>query len=233
VGLTIHYQLECSPSSTNQARSLVERLQQRARDLPFQEVGDVIELRGDEADFQKVDRDHPHRWLLIQAASHLEVGDIHYTVAPQHVIAFATHPAEGAEAANFGLAVYPKTLLLSGKRVRTNLTCWSWGSFCKTQYASNPAYGGVENFLRAHLLVVSLLDHAAALGLVKHVSDEGDYWENRDLESLAKQVGQWNEMIAAIAGQFKDTFGAGAVSEIGQFPNFEHLEAKGRTKHER
>ena len=42
------------------------------------------------------------------------------------------------------------------------------------QYASNPDCGGVENFLRCHLAVVKLLDHAATLGILKEVSDEGD-----------------------------------------------------------
>ena len=105
---------------------------------------------------------------------------------------------------------------------------WSWSSFCKTQYASNPDCGGLENFLRCHLAVVKLLDHAATLGVLKEVSDESDYFQKRDVPALAEQVGDWNTMVAGWAGRFKDAFGEGVVSEIGQFPNFEHLEAKGR-----
>ena len=57
---------------------------------------------------------------------------------------------------------------------------WRWGSFCKTQYASNPACGGVENFLRCHLVVVRLLDFLRATGLVAvEAHDEGGYWEHR------------------------------------------------------
>ena len=114
------------------------------------------------------------------------------------------------------------------RRVRTGLTGWCWSSFCKTQYASNPACGGVQNFLRCHLNVIALLDFAKSLGMVEGVKDEGSYWETRDVEALAREVGSWNEMIAAFAGQFKDALGAGVVSEIANFPNFEHLEARGR-----
>jgi len=119
-------------------------------------------------------------------------------------------------------------LLPRKRRVRTGLTGWCWSSFCKTQYASNPECGGVQNFLRCHLSVIALLDFAKSLGLVEHVSDEGNYWEARDAEALAKEVGSWNEMIAGFAGQLKDALGAGVVSEIANFPNFEPLEARGR-----
>ena len=129
-----------------------------------------------------------------------------------------------------GLAVYPKTMEVDGKRVRTNLSQWSWSSFCKTQYASNPEYGGVEHFLRCHLAVVKLLDHAKTLGLLGEVNDEGDFWEKRDVQALAKEVGDWNTMLAGWAGRFKDAFGEGIVSEIANFPNFERLEAKGEQR---
>ena len=70
------------------------------------------------------------------------------------------------------------------------------------------------------------------LGLLKHVSDEGDYWEKRDIKALAQEVGDWNTMIAGWVGRFKDAFGEGVVSEIAKYPNFEHLEAKGNERQE-
>jgi hypothetical protein len=57
---------------------------------------------------------------------------------------------------------------------------WSWRSFCKTQYASNPQLGGVQGFLRCHLSVIRLLDAAQELGILGEVNDEGGYWERRD-----------------------------------------------------
>ena len=62
------------------------------------------------------------------------------------------------------------------------------------------------------------------------VSDEGEYWEKRSLEELAREVGEWNEFIAAFAGQLKDAAGQNGLrleSAIAGFANFEHLEAKG------
>lgn len=238
MGLTIHYKLQAETQSATKARQLLDQLRGKALDLPFKEVGEIVEISGDNADFEKLDRDDPHWWLLIQAGQYLKHDERHCRVTPQRVIAFSTWPGEGCEQANLGLAVYPKTIEVedrSGsphrmKKVRTNLGNWSWSSFCKTQYASNPECGGVENFLRCHLAVVKLLDHAAELGILKEVSDEGEYFEKRDLQALAKEVGDWNTMIAGWAGRLKDAFGDAVAAEITKFPNFEHLEAKGRRK---
>jgi hypothetical protein len=230
MGLTIHYKLQSNTGSAKQARQLLEQLRQRALDLPFKEVGEIVELDGETADFDKQDKDDPNRWLLIQAGQYVVRDGRHYRITPTQVIAFSTYPGEGCEEANFGLAVYPKTIEVDGKKVRTNLGNWSWGSFCKTQYASNPEVGGVENFLRCHLAVVKLLDAAAEIGILKEVSDEGDYWQKRDLKALAAEVGDWNSLIAGWAGRLKDSFGDGLVSEIAKFPNFEHLEAQAEKK---
>jgi len=35
-------------------------------------------------------------------------------------------------------------------------------------------------------------------------------------------------MMAGLVGQYKDLLGDEAVAEITKYPNFEHLEAKGR-----
>jgi hypothetical protein len=231
MGLTIHYELQAATRSPKIARQFVVQLRQKALDLPFKEVGEVIDLGREE--IETLDRENPFRWLMIQAEGSVEQGDFHYRVKPLRVIAFSAQPGDGSEEANFGLAVFPKTIEVDDgsrwphrkKRIRTGLGDWSWGSFCKTQYASNPAYGGVENFLRCHLAVVKLLDHAAHLGILKEVKDEGDFWQKRDVKALAQEVGEWNTMIAGWAGRLKDAFGEGVESEIAKFPNFEHLEA--------
>ena len=147
-----------------------------------------------------------------------------------------TLPGDGCEAANFGFCKYPAHIEVDDpewpgqcNRIRTKLPGWRWSSFCKTQYASNSECGGVQNFLRCHLSVVSLLDHARSLGILEGVSDEGDFWETRDVCALTQEVGQWNNMIAGFAGQMKDWFGDQFVAEITNFLDFEHLEAKGRT----
>lgn len=154
MGLTIHDSLKSDTRSTKQARLFVEQLRQHALNLPFTSVGPVIELSGDNADFDGLDADDPNRWLLIQAGQHVERHGYYCRVTPKNVIAFLTWPGEGCEEANFGLCRYPGFVELNGRRIRTGLSGWCWHSFCKTQYASNSECGGVENFLRCHLTVI-------------------------------------------------------------------------------
>jgi len=239
MGLTIHWSLKSKTRSPKQAREQVARLRGRALDLPFEQVDDIVEFSGSECDFENHEPDDPNRWLLIQAGQYIERpadgGSYSYKVAPTHLIAFETLPGDGCEAANFGLCRYPAHIEIDDpqrpwqqQRLRTGLAGWSWSSFCKTQYASNPECGGVQNFLRCHLSVISILDHTRSLGILEDVSDEGGFWEGRDVQALAQEVGNWNNMIAGFAGQMKDWFGDQFVAAITDFPDFEHLEAKGR-----
>jgi hypothetical protein len=233
MGLTIHYALQANTRSPARARQLVEQLRQKALDLPFKQVSEVVDFADDEADLEKLPKDHPHRWLLIQAGAFVHRDDAHFQVKPDQLIAFSTWPGEGCEQANFGLAMYPSVISdPHNKKVRTGLPPWSWSSFCKTQYASNPEFGGVEHFLKCHLAVIKLLDAAADFGILGNVSDEGEFWEKRDLKALVAEVGEWNSMMAGWAGRFKDAFGKAVLAEITNFPNFEHLEAKGRKRPE-
>jgi hypothetical protein len=236
MGLTLHYQLTLTRRSADAAREVVQQMRQRALDLRFKEVGDFIEFSGPECDFTSRPEDDPHRWLLIQSAADVQRQSLSYQVFPAHILAFTTWPGEGCEQANFGLCLYPSHITVEDREARpqrrrrlaTGLSGWSWGSFCKTQYASDPRYGGVENFLRCHLLVIRMLDHARELGILQSVSDEGDYWQKRDIQALAQEVGEWNEMIAAGAGKLKDLLGPNLEAPILQFSTFEHLEAAGR-----
>jgi hypothetical protein len=233
MGLTIHYTLRSTSRSVMEIRQLVEQLRQRALDLPFQSVDELIDLAGDACDFEQRDHDDPNRWLLIQAAQHVERRGYSYSVAPTRLIAFSTMPGEGCEQANFGFCRYPSFIIgHDGRKVRTGLSGWYWTSFSKTQYASNPACGGVENFLRCHLSIVRLLDHARSLNMLDGVSDEGGFWERRNVQALSKEVGEWNEMIAGFVGRVNDWMnggeGAELQSQITKFPDFEHLEARSR-----
>jgi len=213
MGLTIHYDLHAEPCPPGRARLLVEQLHQRALDLPFVEVGDIVECEGGDCDFHQCDEGDPDRWLLVQA---MRLADTEM-LPPTHLIAFSTWPAEGCEQANFGLAMYP--LAEPG---------WCWASFCKTQYASNPNYEGIKNFLRAHITIVKLLDFAHELGILQAVNDESGFWKKRNARALVETVARWNEMMAGLVGQFKDLLGDNAVAEITNYPDFEHLEARGR-----
>lgn len=230
MGLTIHYSFQLDGGDEAQARQLVEQLRQKALDTPFKQVGEVIEAEGAGADFELLDREDPKLWLMVQACRFIERDNRFLRVPPNQLIAFRALPADGSEEANFGLAIYPQAIEIDGDDVPTNLVDWSWASFCKTQYASNPKLGGMANFLRAHLAVVALLDAAAELGILRDVDDAGGFWQKRNSSALANEVGQWNTMIAGWVGRFKDVIGNGAVSEIAKYPNFEHLEADAEKK---
>jgi hypothetical protein len=203
MGLTIHYMLSSSCTSARQVRTIMQRLRRRAVELGFAKVGSlrVFPSRtatGRQRRLPTSDRE----WY----SEKLEVGGRAYEVPPRNLIAFSALPARGSEGANFALVRYPRHLQVAGgKRLATNLVGWQWHDFCKTQFASNPRFGGVESFLRAHLSLVALLDDAITLGLNVDVYDDGKYSNDRDAARLAAEVNSWNEMLAGFGGKLKDS----------------------------
>jgi hypothetical protein len=227
MGLTIHYDLQSDATSPRKARQLVEQLRQAALDLAMWAVGQLLQCSGTACRFQNV-QDDTLRWLLVQARRLIRVGQAYYFAVPTRLFAFSTWPGEGCEVANFGLAAYPEAIETENGELATGLSGWSWQSFWKTQYASNPDLGGIANFVRCHVTVVRLLDRAKAMGILESVKDESRFWENRDIQALAETVGRWNREIAALVGQWKDQLGGDFAALIAEYPNFEHLEAEGR-----
>jgi hypothetical protein len=139
------------------------------------------------------------------------------------------------------------------RTVPTKLAGWQWSSFCKTQYASDPKCGGIPNFLRCHISVITLLDRMKKLpGLKVRLDDEGKYGPSSYSDdpkegkptyrrhkgqynpaALANEVGEWNEMVASCAGALSDMLagsGLDVKSPIKNFPNFEQLEFRGQNK---
>jgi hypothetical protein len=227
MGLTIHYTMTASLPDRQQVAKVVHAMHRFALDLPFQQVSDVVELGGEEAGRAEA----VEAWLRIQGTESV-AGCF---VEPLDGVGFATLPGPGCESANFAFCTYPAFTQPNAKRARkktvpTGLEGWRWSSFCKTQYASDPRHGGVENFLRCHLSVIKLLDFARRTGLIGvEVLDEGHYWQNRDLRRLVREVGEWNETVAAVVGLLRPALEAhGKVTApVTGFPDFEHLEAKG------
>src|ERR1035438_2442612 len=243
MGLTIHYSLEAQGREAH-ARKLIHALHQTALDLPFKELGQIVELSGDQCDSNQRDREDPLRWLLIQADETVEIpaqGRVmggqtfrsYQRVRPLRLIAFTAWPGEGCESSNFGLCKFPAVVDSERGPLKTRLSGWRWSSFCKTQYSPDPKCGGVANFLQCHLTVIAMLDKAKELGCVMEVNDEGDFWQKRDLKALDQEIGSWNEMIAALGGRVKDLVGDGQLgveAPITQYANFEQLELAGQDK---
>lgn len=80
MGLTIHYELNSTAASQEQARQAVERLRQAALDLAMSEVGEVVEVSGAACDFQNA-KHGSHRWLLVQARRMIAVGEKYHPLA--------------------------------------------------------------------------------------------------------------------------------------------------------
>ena len=108
--------------------------------------------------------------------------------------------------------------------------CYSWHSFCKTQYAGNPKLGGEANFLKAHLSLIELLDQIHAAGVNVRVRDDTGYAKHRDVDRLLRSLRKWDAIVASIAGSFGDALGDESgllIAPIKERPDFEHLEANG------
>jgi hypothetical protein len=173
------------------------------------------------------------------------------TVWPEEFGCFFVHPAKGAEWMTIGLARYPKIVENRGDRIKVSRRGWSWGDFCKTQYANHPDYGGIKNFLRAHISLITLLEQVKKIEgfYALEIDDEGHYgpayytddptaaepiytWHPGQYspKELVKEIGEWDAMIAAAMGAINDhakTQGQVGSCPIMDRPDFEHLEAEG------
>jgi len=236
MGLSIGYTLTFA-GSDEEARLVMQALHSTALDLPLEHVTELRQLSGDACSPEH----HPpmdpvrdllagpgeriyyvtgERWpdeLLFQYQTHI--------VQPEHVIGFSTSPGSGCEEADFALCRYPALAPTPHGTLRTALPGWRWHAFCKTQYASNPKFGGRANFLRCHLSVIALLDKAKELGCRVEVDDDGDFWDARDLGQLLREVAAYNGLVAAWTGRLKDE--VDLTSPILEYPDYEHWEALG------
>lgn len=255
MGLNIHYSLKLDSGGAELAREKLTALRKFALDLPFAEVGKLVEFQAEEDTLDlgeagtvplrdrtthrtKSDQSEPQYKIKENANRGIFYGQYHFTIPAQQGIYFQVWPGEGCETALLGLATYPKTIVRQiddqFEQIETNLSGWCWFNLCKTQYASNPKYGGIEHFLKCHLLIIQILDEAQRLGILQKVADDGTYWENRDPEALIKALEKHNTLVAAIVGRIGDVLdkvGKGeAQAPITSYPNFEYLEAEGRMR---
>lgn len=236
MGLTIHYKLRLATDAKG-ARQRVQALYERAAQLPFDQVHPTIEHGSPDATPDEPLEPEFLEWMQLWGTHYLELPDRSeddslLMVPPLHILRFSCLTS-GAETAGFGLASHPATIRdnKTGRTISTGLEgLYTWHGFCKTQYASAPQLGGIDNFLRAHVTIVEVLDAAAELGFEVSVTDEGNYWQTRDRNVLTKELQRMNGLVAAFTGKLKDALGnePGRVqASITEYSNFEHLEAEG------
>ena len=229
MGLTVHYQL-AAPKNCDaaQAFEFVRAMRRRAQGFKQRSRVDKVQPIGNDHDTLRWATDyrtvpHPYHagtWSGIE-------------IPAEEGFLFWVEVGRDCEPLLLGLCRYPKTVLLGGKRYRTERPGWRLGRFSKTQYAS---LHGWEHFRRCHGAVVDLLRSLRQPGLEITIHDEGDYWPGRSLEALRRNLDEMNGIVAAAAGAFKDLDEASnglsnVVSPIFAHPQFEQLEAEGEMKH--
>jgi hypothetical protein len=74
---------------------------------------------------------------------------------------------------------------------------WHGQGFTKTQYATH--------FHTCHLAVCEMLDFCKDAGILKRVLDDGQFYETRDIQELARNLNASTEMIQAVTGVLKGT----------------------------
>ncbi len=229
MGLTVHYQL-AAPKNCDaaQAHELVRAMRRRAQG--FKQRGRVKKV-------SSIGTDHE---ALCWATNYRSVPHPYHSgtwsgieIPAEEGFLFFVEVGEGCEPLALGLCRYPKTVLLGGKRYRTERPGWRFAGFSKTQFAS---LHGWEHFRRCHCAVVDLLHGMRHLGLAITISDEGDFWPGRSVAALRQNLDEMNGIVAAAAGALKDfdeaINGTSKVqSPIFAHRQFERLEAEGAAKH--
>jgi hypothetical protein len=175
MGITIHYQWQLKQGTVKQVQELVNHLRNLALELQFVQVDNLVVLKGTESAFKKPSISDPNYWLKMRAiAPQLMVFLTEELPNITCLIGFNTLPTLGCETASFGLAT-------DSINLDSN---WCWYAFCKTQYANHPDWGGIDNFIKGHLGIITILDEAERLGINCQVCDESGYHNSRNLKDL-------------------------------------------------
>jgi hypothetical protein len=221
MGLTIHYTLSVKRGTTiGFVKNLLRRTQRRARKNGCAHVGKVLHST-------ETDADAPP--FFSSAPGHER--RLHSGGSGTHGWLLEVWPGEGCETAVFGILQHRRILPPKKGQPKwpprySKCSDWKLDAFCKTQYAGE---FGWEHFRACHLRVIQLLDLWRAAGARVKVWDEGCYWKTRSEEKLRQELGDYDRMIAALGGVFKDAYEIGeVVAPIFAYKNFEQLEHEGQ-----
>jgi hypothetical protein len=232
MGLTIHWKT-CAPAAATLAEvtQQLHAWREACLDLPFVAVTEMQHFTGGELARRLQDHEDPERWFLLQGCRYMRSDpddeDSRYvSIDPVELVGFTAFPGESCEPMTCLLARYPATVTAGGRQLQSAIEGWQGQGFAKTQYAS---VQGSEYFLQCHLTIIAALDAAQRLGLLESVSDESDYWKERNVEKLLQTVGRWNEMMAGFVGALEGAMGKNLPAPIKEHPQFEKLEHYGTT----
>jgi len=229
MGLTLHYFLEFRGTRTELLKKL-EGLRRKFMDLPVQRVGEIVEVKRTSLEFgygkYSGERYESNALGFMMAWSHFEESNAEKEFGETVLRIGGTmnqyklSPAEKRrysrvrDEANRICARRRDRITKSGNglvlHVDVGEGCegfsvmfgrlghgklWRGRGFTKTQYALH--------FVDAHLAVVKMLDLCKEAGILKSAHDEGEFWETRDLEVLAKNINLSTATIQAVAQAFR------------------------------
>ena len=230
MGLTLHFSLALPATTPREhVTARLHQLHSAATRLPLERVGPLTVTSPNSLGADPQNRDPLSgmfklwAWLQLDPATTGVDED-----ALPDAVGFAVLLGAQAEAAVFGLAWVPP--VDEEWHLRTDEpSTWRWHCSCKTQYAANE---GEEHFVTCHTTLVALLDEAVRLGFTVDVTDEGEYWESRDLDRLRSHVRTMNGLLAQLGGALHDAIGEDHSVEAAIFahPEFERLEMEPLTR---
>ncbi|MEX0700498.1 MAG: hypothetical protein WD069_00230 [Planctomycetales bacterium] len=251
MGLTVYYDWKTKADLAT-ARRMIVQFRALALELPFDDVSEIREQDPPDGESAFVPYEYSFRRGGLYLDRKRRDGDSEMVHVPALHALFFHVRVQGAESASIGLASHPPVVLHREDVIERNEDgsergrvvgqgdpiefptrrrgCYSWHSFCKTQYAGNPQLGGEANFLKAHLSLIELLDQMRAAGVNVRIRDDSRYAKHRDVDRLLRSLRSWDAIVAKIVGSVGDALGGESgtlIAPIKERPDFEYLEAKG------
>lgn len=98
MGLTVHWDWH-GPKSGSEAESIIEKMRQRALDLPFESVSEIVSFKGESVQFDPERRDDEFGWLKVQSRQTVWNKDrtVGWDCVPTEIIGFQIDVAPGSE----------------------------------------------------------------------------------------------------------------------------------------
>lgn len=196
MGLKIGYWFEFRGSKPELVGKIQE-LKARFQELPVTSVGDIVEIEHAHTTFD-TNRGEKRPYLEALLGNSMALADFSTSMSKR---AFTDRVERVNETGN-GLALtvdvgegceYFQILLGRFGEGET----WYGGCTTKTQYA--------EHFIPCHLTVIAMLDLCKETGILKKATDDGEYWETRDLNVLGKNMNISTDRIRAIVAALKNS----------------------------
>jgi hypothetical protein len=210
-----------------EAEKKLEILRDRCARLPVERVSPALDvLRGEALEEERCRA--CIRWVPgdLELPVNPRPGENSEFIEATEVLSFVVWPGRGAESAWLGLARHPQADLRVQERTGGN---WTGAGQSKTLYAAHPSVGGLQHFMKCHLALISALDEAKRLGFEVRVSDDGEYWQHRDVRLLLGKLHQAEHQVARIVGRLTDLLAGQSegslVAPMKGRPDFEGIEA--------